>query len=1206
MPLYRVLLPFVFLTILVSASLLPSRIATSTESAPTQAESVKPQPLELHKLFEREISSGEVHYYKIHSGASQYFSMEVEHWGLDLAGTISNPGVPGSTQFNCRRDEITHVSVIAETGGDYLVALRATASGSKAGRYQLRLKELRPKIETDKSLLLAQRILADADQLRGNQKIDSYRNALEKYQEALASLRPVPDHALEAVTLKNLGRTYEALSENKSSMAYYNEALALSRKIKDLRIQSDVVNCLSYLDVSLGNNRQALTGADSALRLSRLAGNRSGEAQALFTSGEAHYGLGDLQRALDYYQHALTILRALNDYRGQAQALLNIGYTYSSLSQTANSYNAYLEAVSLSRVAQDRRWEAKSLRALASFQTRLGEYQQALDLFQQALQDLEVVDDRLTKATVLAGMGFTYENLGGLRKAFDYDNKAIALFQEINNPWGEAELQMDSGRVSFSLGDSKEALTRYQRALTLFRSLGMTRLQAQTLRDMGVVYDSSNNKAEALKFYNQSLRLTRPGQDQRYEAYTLNYIGRVFEASGEKTKAADYNRRALRLNRVAEDPAGEALTLYNLAHVQRDLNLLDESLAQIEASLKISESLRSKVASQDVRASYVASTHQYFELHADILMRLHQSRPTEGFAAIALEASEKARARSLLELLREAHTDIREGVDVSLLDQERRIGRELNTKAKLHPELILSGKNDEAQAVAREVDQLTSDYEEIETQIRSKSPRYAALTQPQPLSLKEMQQQILDDDTLLLEYMLGDERSYVWAVTRTEVASFELPGRAQIEDAALHFQKLLTANQPLPGETFAVRQNRVSEANAHLAEVAASFSKLVLSPVLSKLGKKRLLVVPDGALQYIPFQALVVPPTANGSGAVGQSNANMGTDEPIPLIVDHEIVNEPSASTLALLVTETRNRKSASGSVAVLADPVFEADDPRIASAEKPAAATVAAQKQETEVHQALRDVNLSGDGRIPRLLSSGYEADAIMAVTPWRSGFLARGFEANREMVMKADLGEYRIVHFATHGLLNNEHPELSGIVLSLFDHQGQPQDGFLRLHDIYNLKLPVDLVVLSACNTGLGKDVKGEGLIGLTRGFMYAGASSVVASLWKVDDEATAELMRLFYSHMLGEGLSPAAALRKAQVTMSQQKRWQSPYYWAGFVIQGQYNQLERTNRLPTPHLALWLFGVAIISAASFYLLKRRRKRLYRLQCAPRRDLP
>ena len=1196
LPGFRILLFFLFLASLSGtppiSGPLSAGILRAAESTSSDAKATKAVSLPLHDWIEREIASGDVHYYKVPALAGQYFSVEIEPWGLNFSGTVSNSSDSQLTEFTCRLEGITPVSVIADAGQEYVLTLHANANTAKVGRYQIRLKEIRSKSQGDQERIMSERTLEAADQLRAAQKDDSYRKAIGKYQEALALLKGLPDHEREANALKGLGQTYEALNDNKSAVNYYRQALSLSLKIKDQRTRAEILNRLSYLDITLGNNRQAVTGAESALRLSRLAATRSGEAKALFNFGEAQYGLGDLYKALEYYQQSLRILRELRNYRGQADALLNIGYTYSGLSRTQESRDAYTEAVSLSHLAEDPRLEAKSLKALATFQTRLGEYQQALDSFQRSLRSLNTVDDRLTKATVLGGIAFTYQNLGELHKALEYDNQAIALFQEIENTWGEAEAQMDSGRVSFSLGDGKDALVRYQRALTLFRELRMTRLQAQTLRDMGVVYDSWNNRTEALNYYTRSLRLTRPGQDQRYEAYTFNYIGRVFEASGEKTKAIDYYRRALRMNRVADDPAGEALTLFNLAHAHRDLNLLDESLAQIQAGLKISESLRSKVASLDVRASYVASTHQYFELHADVLMRLHHIRPNEGFASAALEASERARARSLLELLREAHADIREGVDVSLLDQERRIGRELNAKAERYSALILSGKNDEAQAVASEVDQLTSDYEQIETQIRSGSPRYAALTQPQPLSLKEMQEQVLDDDSLFLEYMLGDERSYVWLVTRTELASFELPARARIEEEALRFHKLLTANQPMPGETFEQHQDRVNEANAHLAEVAASFSQLVLGPVMNKLGTKRLLIVPDGALQYIPFQALVEPGPAKSSDDAARLNSRAAANEPIPLIVNHEIVNEPSASTLAFLLATTRYRKPAPNSVAVLADPVFEADDPRIISVAQPAA-SLTAQGQQTELRRAVRDLSLSENGnRIPRLLASRAEADAIMSVTPWRSGFKAMDFEASRATVVKTDLSDYRIVHFATHGLLNNEHPELSGIVLSLFDQKGQPQDGYLRLHDIYNLKLPVDLVVLSACNTGLGKDVRGEGLIGLTRGFMYAGASSVVASLWTVDDDATAELMRYFYGFMLKDGLSPAAALRKAQVSMSQQKRWQSPYYWSGFIIQGQYIQTESAKGWRITSMTLWAGVSALLIAAAFFVLKRRRR--------------
>src|SRR6185369_16892010 len=191
----------------------------------------------------------------------------------------------------------------------------------------------------------------------------------------------------------------------------------------------------------------------------------------------------------------------------------------------------------------------------------------------------------------------------------------------------------------------------------------------------------------------------------------------------------------------------------------------------------------------------------------------------------------------------------------------------------------------------------------------------------------------------------------------------------------------------------------------------------------------------------------------------------------------------------------------------------------------------------------------------IPRLPFTRQEATQLLALTPKNSSFGAIDFEANRETVLRGDLAQYRYVHFATHGLLDSERPGLSSLVLSMVDAKGEPQNGFLRANDIYNLKLPAELVVLSACQTGLGKEIKGEGLVGLTRGFIYAGAARVVVSLWNVNDQATAELMTMFYRKMLKQGQAPAAALRAAQVEMWKQKQWQSPYYWAAFTMQGEW---------------------------------------------------
>src|SRR5262245_60997025 len=522
-------------------------------------------------------------------------------------------------------------------------------------------------------------------------------------------------------------------------------------------------------------------------------------------------------------------------------------------------------------------------------------------------------------------------------------------------------------------------------------------------------------------------------------------------------------------------------------------------------------------------------------------MQMHKQNSAAAFDALALAVSERARARSLLELLKEARADIRQGIDGSLLERERSLQQRLNARAAAQVSLLNRKHTPEqADAAAKEIAAITDEYEDVRAQIRARSPRYAALTQPQPLGLTEIQQQSLDEDTLLLEYALGEQRSYLWLVSQRSIDSYELPPRAEIEAATRRVYEMLTA-----------RPKRGTPPDPQFIAQARALSGMLLGPAAEQLGAKRLVVVAPGALSYLPFAALPAPE---------DKKRPVGDYE--PLIAKHEVVSIPSASVLSTIRRERAGRQRAAESVAVLADPVFEASDPRLesvkngnSSGETPAA-PAGADAELSGLTRAIRTMNFS-DARagFTRLAFSRQEAESIIALTPKGTGLKATDFSASRALALSRQLSQYRILHFATHGLLNSERPELSGLVFSLVDQEGKPQDGFLRLHEIYNLQLNADLVVLSACETGLGKEIKGEGLIGLTRGFMYSGAPRVVASLWNVDDLATAELMKLFYQHMLKDGMPAGAALRAAQIELSRQKRWASPYFWAGFVLHGEW---------------------------------------------------
>jgi CHAT domain-containing protein len=644
-----------------------------------------------------------------------------------------------------------------------------------------------------------------------------------------------------------------------------------------------------------------------------------------------------------------------------------------------------------------------------------------------------------------------------------------------------------------------------------------------------------------LDYYQQSVAMHRSLGNPRQLATALKNIGALYRDLGEQQKALDCLNEALQMARAIGDRNNESGILAHLARVERDRGDTAAAKGRIEEALAAVESLRINLKSYRLRAAFFASVRKYHEFNVDLLMRLHKERPSAGFDAAALQASEKGRARSLLESLAEAGGEIRQGVDPSLLERERMLRQSVSDKADGQTRL-LSGKHteDQAAAAAKEIDALTTDYEQVQAQIRQTSPRYAALTQPAPLSLKEIQSGVLDDETLLLEYALGEEKSFLWAVTPGSLQSFELPKRAEVEAAARRAYELLTArNQTPAGETPEQRRRRIAQADADYPEAAAALSRILLGPVAAEMKGKRLVIVGEGMLQYTAFAALPAPDARPGVA-------------PSPLIADHEIITLPSASVLAVLRQEAAGRKTPDKTVAVFADPVFDSNDPRI---RLPGKARAPAVREAAPAEDVKRSAAESGLRDFVRLRFSRQEADQIARFASEGKKFEAVDFAANRATATSADLRRYAILHFATHGLINNQHPELSGVVLSLVDERGRPQNGFLRLYDIYNLKLEADLVVLSACQTALGKEVKGEGLVGLTRGFMYAGAPRVVASLWQIDDRATAEFMGQFYEAMLREGLKPAAALRAAQVAMWKGKRWQTPHYWAAFTLQGEW---------------------------------------------------
>ncbi|MEG4053978.1 MULTISPECIES: CHAT domain-containing protein [unclassified Microcoleus] len=822
--------------------------------------------------------------------------------------------------------------------------------------------------------------------------------------------------------------------------------------------------------------------------------------------------------------------------------------------ETAASYQEALQkfdaARSLYQMLRNREKEAYTLHQMGFITNRLGDRQQALNYYKQALSWNQTVADRPKQAVILNNIGAVYYALGEKQQAIDYYNQVLSLIREMgdrpeasinlsnisNLPansdtslgerTAEATTLNNIGLAYNDLGEKQKAKEYFNQALPLFRAMGDRVKEATTLTNIGLVYSDLGEKQTALDYYKQALDLRQKAGDRRGEALTLNNTGTTYSELGKQQKAEEYFNQALPLFRAVGDRPGEALTLYNMANIKGDRGNLIAALTDIETSIKIIENLRTKITNHELRISYFATVQDYYQFYIHLLMELHKTNPNSGYDRKAFQASERSRARSLLELLQEANADIRQGVAPELLQQERNLQQQLDALETRRIETLSRPNHTPAEKV--ELDQkrqtLLGQYQDIQAQIRSTSPRYAALTQPQPLTLAQIQQQILDDQTILLQYSLGKERSYLWAVTKTSITSYELPKRADIEKVARNFRDAVT------NPRYRNIPDRVAEANNTL-------SQIILQPVAAQLAQKRLLIVGDGILNYLPFAALSLPETP-------------GKNRNPPLIVDHEIVLLHSASTLGILRQNYNDRQPPTRTLAMLADPVFSGDDERVRT------------QSNSGNPQAIESVNLglsrssrANNLQLSRLKFTRQEAQIIQALVPANSRTESLDFEASRAAATSQNLSQYKIIHFATHGLANSTNPELSGIILSLVDEKGNPLNGFLRLTDIFNLKLAADLVVLSACQTGMGPIVQGEGMVGLTRGFMYAGTQRVVVSLWNVDDEGTANLMSSFYQGMLQKGLTPAAALRAAQLEMLKQEEWRSPYYWAAFTLQGEW---------------------------------------------------
>jgi CHAT domain-containing protein/tetratricopeptide (TPR) repeat protein len=1059
--------------------------------------------LELNRAIQRELPGGGVHSYRVVLSESQYLCVVVDQRGIDVIVRLFGPDGKQLREVDSPNGALgpEPISDVAEVAGLYRLDVASLDKDVPPGNYEVKITELR--------------------QVAGREKA-----TLEAAEEAYE----------KGIRQREL-KTPEARNEE---IEQYKKAAELWASVGNRQREADMFHNIAQAFLNAGDYKMALLNYQAELPPRTSIGDLAGQAQALTNIGGVYSETDQYQKALVCYNAALVLRKKVNDPGGEAATLNNIGVVFEALGETQKALDIYAKVLPLREISRDLHGKATTLNNIARLQTNLGNFQVALDLLNEALPLMRTMHEAEGEADVYLNIGRVYLSLGRYQEALDFSRKALDIQTGENSTyWRDVSLN-NIGVAYEALKDYQNALKFYEQALKLQRGANQ-RGEAHTLNNMGRVYSELGNHQQAIVVLNEALPLMKEVIDRRGESIILNRLGFAYSALGDQTRALDLYARALEIALASRDRAGEAGIRYNLARCERDRKNLPAARLQIEQALRIVKPIATSIANRKLRESYFASVQKYYELYIELLMQLEKLNPRKGYGPRAFRVSEEARARTFLERLSETGIDVRQGVSAELLDKEHRTVEQLNDALESQIR-ILSSKHsaEETELIAARVNALTTEYDQVQADIRRVSPKAAALKMPEALDLVEIQHQVLGPNTVLLEYAMAEARTYLWAVTSNSISSFTLTNRSSnIKASADKLIRMLATT----GGTVGNFETEASTLSSML------FPKEMI-PRLRRFD--RIVVVTNGLLQYVPFAALADP---------GHPSAYQ------PMVFQHEVVSLTSASTFAMVRRQVRDRSSAPNSAVVFADPVFSRGDERFnnggaaVSGQSDAASMIMAvgstsqEPREVKIARILAGNEPDKPGvsvSLPRLDGTRDEANMIRSVIP--DAELHFDWDANLESATDAKIGKFRVLHFATHGIAPDDNPELAGVVLSLVSRQGKAQQGYLGLPRVYNLNLAADLVVLSACETGLGKDIQGEGLVGLTRGFMYAGAPRVVASLWRVREDATKELMDRFYRRMVIRHMRPAAALSAAQASMWQDQQW-APSDWTGFVFYGEW---------------------------------------------------
>lgn len=840
------------------------------------------------------------------------------------------------------------------------------------------------------------------------------------------------------------------------------------------------------------SERAALPLYEQAALHYQALGDAADEAYVRIQEGRVLRRLARPEEAASRFAHARELAAAAHDTVLSAKASTELSRVVFDLGRYEESERLGVEAIALWRQLKLPAYEAQVQNQLANQASERGELSSSEERNLSALAIWQALGRSRQAAMTLGNLASIYSLVGDGRSALDMAEKAVARLPEEALPAERAAILEQRGEALAVLGRDADAERDLKAALDLYERAGQQGHQRRLAR---FAYERGRYTEAAAGF-----RAALESSGTEAENGTANAIRQDLASSelrlGHLDEADRLFAQVLPEARARRSRWVEAAALAGRAQIERKRGRIEPALAGIREALRVVEDLRIETGRSDFATWAFADGQSVFDRAVDLLVDAHRETGDDALLAEAFEVSERSRARRLLDLVGTPSPTSSSGeLDAAV---QRRVNEAEERLGSLRAGPASGADVARAEAAVRE------GLHNLRRREETPSPRLSS----EPLKLAAIQS-ALDRDTQLLEFDLGEEASYLWVVSQRELAVFPLPARRDLEPIVARARQIL-------GDPGVVAESVQGK------RILDDASRLLLGGALAVLRAPRWWVVADGTLHALPIGALPDPLRPGR-----------------PILEMHEVVYSPSASVAVRLAGRNRPSTRASYDLALFADAIYSADDPRLPGVARARAAGSA----------VVRGPDL------PALPGTLDEARRILGLVPPSRSLSFLQFEANKERVLSGGLTGARILHFAVHGLPNEVHAELSTLVLSRYRADGRPQDGALRAFEIARLDLHADLVVLSACQSGEGPTIAGEGLVGLAHAFLTAGAARVVVSDWPVQDQATAELMGRFYDGLLRRRLRPSRALQEAQLSMLQEGPWRRPYHWAGFVVQGGF---------------------------------------------------